>query len=187
VRRPELVTITEGYYLCGVCGNLLLTGDTALFLNDAYCCVPCERHNVPQEWKDIRRIDAYLDTNPDTETPEYWENMLIGLEVNQHERQYAAHKDEADEDLDGNDAVPATGQRWNGRVLDDARDFLDELNSACDRPRVARAMVNLAESSVAREERQSLYRTMSRAELDADEIRIRPPFVDCGDERSSVG
>jgi len=185
MRQPELVTINGGFQLCGVCGEMLLNGDTALFMADAYCHVSCEKHNVPEEWKVARRIDAYLATDPNKESPEYWENLLTGIEVGQRERQYPVRKFEDGEET--SDAVSVTGQRWNGNVLADCRDFLNEMAAQCDRPTVARLMVEIATHEAITEERQEMYASMSQEELEADKHEVHHPFVDAGDERTSVG
>ena len=184
--QPTLVTIEGGYRACGVCGELLLNGDTALFMADAYCHVACEKHNVPDEWKVARRIDAYNATNPDKESSEYWENQLVGIEVAQRERQYPVRRYE-DGDEDTAEPIEATGQRWNGNVLADARAVLEEADARCDRTLVARLMVELSEKAVLKEERQEMYATMTHDELEADLHEVRPPFVDTSDERTSVG
>jgi hypothetical protein len=107
------------------------------------------------------------------------------MAVAQRERQYDVRRSEDGEET--TEPIAATGQRWNGNKYADAKEVLDEANMRCDRPLVAHLMVEIAEKQILHEERIEMYASMTPEELEADKHEVHHPFIDYGDERTSVG
>lgn len=186
--EPIQVTISDGYHLCGVCGKEMYNGDKALVLAETYCHPRCAIKNVPDAWKVARRIDTYMSSNPDPDSPDYWENQLLPFENYQRESQVpkSKKKKNSDEEIEP-ELIEHTGQRWNGQPLADCREAINNASIYCDIPKVSRLMVELTELQILAEERANLYTTWTPLALAADKAIIRPPFVEVNDMRTCVG
>lgn len=185
------IAIENGYQLCA-CGIPIVAGEKALTFGDTQVFMhkQCASQNPAPEWKVARRVAAYQSTNPDATTPEHWENVLLTEQITEFPRESQFDFTGKSDDGDGgqNEGVPNNGARWNGNVVADCREFLNEMAVKCDRPRVARLMEAITECQILREERADLYATgWDAAKLTADEAAVKYPFVDDSDQRTSVG
>jgi hypothetical protein len=183
--------INDGYHLC-VCGEVIVNGDTA-FIDPSgnYFHPACSPIAEPSKVKVNRtnrkalRVAAYRRSVKPEDDPTYWEKVLADLpdpESSGSEEQYSYPDEGADEPL------VHTGQRWNGNVLADCRDQLNEMAAHCDRPRVARIMVEITERQILWEERANLYVTWSPDRLKSVEReQTGIPLFSGSDERSSIG
>jgi hypothetical protein len=165
--KPNEVTLSNGYQICGTCGEIMLNGDKALVLDNVYAHPACAAQNPPDQWKVVRRVDAALVTRK-TCSPEWYEVQLYSIpgEGAPREAQFKTRTDEEGNETD--EPIAYTGQRWNGNVYTDCRDFLNKMAAKCDRPRVARLMERIAETQILRKERANLYASWEPERLKAD-------------------
>ena len=190
------LTVEGGYQTCSACAEFLLNGDAAFVDNTgAYFhpkCAPAlpstSQVRVDKNNRKALRVAAYQKAVAPESDPKYWENILTDMpdpDKPGRESQYTTSGPDSDEIE--SDPIPHTGQRWNGNVLADCREYLDEMAARCDRPLVARLMVEIAERQVLWNERKNLYTLWAPARLEADKKAVHPPFLDTGDLRESVG
>jgi hypothetical protein len=184
--KPIDVILSDGYQLCGTCGEMMLNGDKAQVLENYYAHPECAAKNPPEEWKLVRRVDSALVTRKPG-SPEWYEVQLYAVpgEGEPREDQFTLAKD--DEGNETNEPVIHTGAKWNGSVYQDCRGLLEAKAVLCDRPLVARLMEEVAAAQIMREERANLYVGWDKEKLESDKQSNKQPFVDVGDMRESVG